>query len=277
MRATLPIPAEHGGRRIVEAEVQAPRAADIADTRRQVDQANVYEAMATFLGGGVAAFFDADGGAVDDKAQVRAIARHLPFRSAEWLAINVVLAIDPDEGIEGVYECPRCHHEIVCEASGGDDSRDMVSDMELVSMEPGAPLTFSVDLPEPFQLLDRKSGEVLMSIETLEMAYPTLAVCSGAYGKYGANDPMRRQFAFYVDSLVRCNGEEVDKKFRAEWGMYLFSNLRASRGGGMSLIGEEVRRYGLDQTLEKVCPRCGKVWRADVDTSNFFVSALRSL
>jgi hypothetical protein len=39
-------------------------------------------------------------------------------------------------------------------------------------------------------------------------------------------------------------------------------------------IYSEIDKYGISRKVEKHCPECGKVWQADLNTSNFFVSAL---
>lgn len=270
----LPIPAVGAdGSEYNDADIDAPKSGDMADARRDMETANVFQAMITLLTGSVRRI-RSDGKTAEERPEIREVVKRMPYRSAEVLAIAAMLKIDPDDRFEGVYECPRCHTKQIAEETEYADQRDRVSDLEVTYAESYAPI--ELELQEPVQAHDKKSGELVIEIDRLTMDHPTLGVCAEAYNKYGARDRTRRQFAFYVDSLRSVNGEEITSKFRGEWGMYLFENLSIVRGGDLERLSEEVRRYGYDTTLEKHCAECGKRWRAPVDTSNFFASGLLS-
>lgn len=271
----FPIPIVHNGTRYTKCDVVAPKTSAIADTERESHK-NIYSAMHVFISGGISAIYAEEGQTVEDPIQIKNICRRMPYKTAEFVSLQIVLEIDPDDGFEGVYGCPRCGHKQIAEYEDGADSRDHLSDMETRYMGSGEP-AFDITVDPPLEIKDKSTGEVIEAVTSLRMEYPTLGTCIAASGKYGASGGLRQQFAFYVDSLLQINGEEVDQKTRAQWGMYIFENLRTGKQGPLAQVGREMRRYGMDQTIQKTCPSCGKVWWADVDTSNFFGSALRSL
>lgn len=271
----LPIPIANGGKRYTHCEVVAPKTSVIADTEREAKK-SIYSGILTFVAGGIDKLYDSDGKEIDEPTVIKRICRDMPYRTAEYLAIQIVLEIDPDDGFEGYYHCPRCGQEMISEDDPEQDTRDHISDLNVTFMEEES-LVFKVEIDPPLDIKDKKSGEIIESIESLTLEYPTLGTCIAAQGKYGASGAVRQQFAFYVDSLKQINGEEIDQKTRSQWGMYIFENLRAGKHGPLAQISENVRRYGMENSIQKTCPNCGKVWQAPVDTSNFFGSALQSV
>ncbi|MBD3277829.1 MAG: hypothetical protein GF388_05985 [Candidatus Aegiribacteria sp.] len=273
----LPIPITVDGKKYTEVEVDAPKASAIADTRRDVEKVNVYQAIWTFIAGGVRCYIDEAGNRIEDQSAVKRITGYMPYRSAEYIALMVVLEIDPDDGIEGLYSCPRCGMEIVNEyVDEGLDTRDHARDLPVAFMEPGEEPIIDHKMVDPISIIDKTTGDQLFTIDSFKMEYPTLMTCAQSYNKYGATDEVRRQFAFYIDSLIEVNGEAVTQKFKGEWGMFLFSNMSTRKNSDRHLLNKAMQEYGLDSRIKKVCPKCDKEWNAEVSTANFFEYALRS-
>lgn len=276
MIVRIPIPVFQAGKAYGEAELEVPDAGTLADTRRALDDGNYFEAVHEFLRGCLKALRE-DGGESLEGDQARAMAKHLPIRSAEFLAIKAMLLLDADDGIEGVYDCPRCGKRQMAEYRSEDsDSRDRISDLEVAYMDGSPGGSFSVTLAEPVTMKDKASGEAVYSASEIEMDWPTLAHAMNSYGKYGASDRVRRQFAIYIEATRRVNGEEISARWRGEYGMFTFEKMKVGPGG-LGEFGREMMHYGMKSTIPKTCPSCGKRWEAEVNTSNFFASALPSV
>lgn len=269
----MPIPISAGDRLFTDVEVDAPKSSAIADTRKLSDGGNTYGAISRFVSGGVRYFTDTEGNVEEDPIKVQSLCKQMPYKTAEYLAIMIAVAIDGDDGFEGYYVCPRCGKAIVREyVSEDDDTRDRISDLH-VEYAPEEPLVHEFVLEYPVEVKDKKSGDTLFSVDNFSMYPPTMAIAEKSKGRYGATDDERRQFAMYVDSLVMVNGEEVSGKWRGEWGMFVFENMDSR---DRKRLFAEVSKYGIDQRIPVVCTKCGKSWKARVNTSNFFESALLS-
>lgn len=256
----LPVPFEFAGKTYAEAELRRPTGGLLADTRKAADRQEIYEALITFVAGCTESL---DGQA--DRAQLRVLAREMPYPSAEYLAIQALVLAGVDDDIEGVYECPRCHHKVTVEAGG----EDRISNLDL-RVAP-APVVVQHHLEAPVVIVGRDEEE-LFRLESIELTPPTLGALSRAYGKYGFADQIRLQFAAYVESAVRVNGQAPEPRWRTVWGMMAFERMDSA---DVNAITRSLRSLGLDNTVSRMCPRCGKEWRAEVDTAGFFASGLR--
>jgi len=267
----LPIPIFSGTEIFREIEVESPRAGVLAETQKAAEQGSLFAAILTLVTGCVVSIDN-----ITDKSQIRALCRKMPYRDAEYVAVMAVIKISPDDGFEGVYTCPRCSNRIITEYKEIDgeviDTRDYISDLPIGLMDDDTQ-TFSFDLSEAVEI--KSEGNVLESISSFEMRYPTMSDCIIAESKYGNNNSLATQFGIYVQALIKVNGQEIDVKWKNRFGKLLFDNIRSLRLDLMA-IGHEMERYGMVQSIERTCPSCGKVWKSQVNTSGFFESALRT-
>lgn len=275
----LPLPIHKADKIYTEIEVIKPKGSVIADTKKIADAGNVFSAMRTFISGCTEAIIMDAGDIIKDNVAIKQLVAAMPYRSAEWVSLKIMLGYDEDDGIEGIYKCPRCGKDLICELKKiGDedvDTRDFISQLEVVYLEGGAK-TFRVDLKEPFSIVEAGTRDVIQRIETLEMIHPTIANCEIAYSRFGQTDDVRLQFGIYAEALTHVNGVEVDAKFRNRYGTYIFENIRDIKHD-LGAIQNEIKRYGLDPLVRKTCMACGKEWMVPVNTSNFFASGLRPL
>ncbi len=254
----LPIPFEAGGSVVSEIELQNPTAGLLAETSRTADAGRFYAAISVLLAGCIA-------GEDNPKTLVKA----MPYRSAEYASLMAVLQISPDDGFEGVYPCPRCGFKLVSEQTEDDDGRDFVSRMDVGYLdEPG---TVQMDLLVPVQI--KSKGETVDEISSLEMRYPTMGDCESAEKAVGNTEPLKTQFELYARALLAVNGEAVNDAWRHAVGALVFKKLDAR---DMATLSHHMSAPGLDRTVEKACPSCGKVYRAEVNTAGFFESVLHS-
>ena len=270
----LPIPIATDKALYTDAEIDAPKAAVIADTRKAVDKGNIYGAIKVFVSGGVQSLQDQNGGSETDQVKIQQIVNKMPFKTAEMVSIMAAVEIDGDDGFEGYYVCPRCGEKVIHEyVTEDDDSRDYVEDLRVTYAPSDEPLVHEVDLERPVEVVDKTSGAHILTIDSFTMEAPTIGTAEKSRNRYGANDSERQQYAMYIDSLKMVNGEEVSKKWKSEWGMFLFENMSSK---DRKKVFAEVNRYGLEQAVPLTCKNCGKEWKARVNTANFFESALQS-
>ena len=176
-----------------------------------------------------------------------------------------------DDYIEGVYQCPRCGTEII---TGNDeivDNRDRIKDLEIIEMDKYSN-SIVVELKKSVKILNAKTEEILEEMHNFEIRHPTLN--DFMYAENGQTDELIIQYRAYCNALQKVNNQEVDAKWKATYGLLMLKKAKAT---SLVQINDEMRKYGVQRTKERICPRCSKVWDAPLNTSNFFVSGLRPL
>lgn len=267
---TLAIPVFHHDSIYTTVEIKEPSPGALADTRKEAETGAYYKAIHKFLAGSIASYHTDNGTVVDDPAKIAVITRYMPYVSADTLSLAVLADLNDDDLFEGVYHCPRCGHQIICELKGDDDTRDSLSDLPISIMDDPI-ATFPITLSAPVVIQKRQEVD---EISTLEIAHPTLDHCIKAASKVPSSDKGRRQLRIYAEALVTVNEQPITDPWRNNWGMHIM--LNASMKHDIKRIAHEVNKYGVDPRIDKVCPNCGKEYKAQVNTSNFFVSALQS-
>lgn len=275
MRLPIPIVTESSIYRDIE--ISKPKSSVIADTKKMADSGSVFPAIKVFLAGSIMGFMGEDR-IIEDKAGIAGMVAKLPYRSAELAAIQILLLYDEEkDAVEGVYSCPRCSTKIVSgiiDVAGVEvDTRDYMSQLNINYMEDDSKALVAINLTEPVIIKNTQTGQELDRIESLVMRHPTLQDCIVAETKYGHKDEVRMQFALYIESLIKVNGKEVDNKYKSNFGMLIFNNIKNVKTD-LGSLNTEMSKYGLDPRVEKHCKECDKIWMVPVNTSNFFVSGL---
>lgn len=267
----LPIPFIDNGTTYTEIEFGSPSAGLLADTQKAADAGRYFNSLSILCGGVLTLLSDQNGNVIEDRAELRAAAKKLPYRTAELVALRSLLLVSPDDGFEGVYQCPRCQHRIITEQNEDEDedTRDYVKDLE-IGYTDGEIITF--DLSEPVEF--KSGGEVTDTIESIEMHYPTVSDCIRATKKGADLDEIRQQFSIYAEALETVNGKPINAAWRSTYGPKIFERMNVR--DDLPRLGRLMSDPGLSPTVPKRCPKCGKVWNAKVNTSGFFESALRS-
>lgn len=273
----LPIPISSNGDFYSEVEISRPKTGIIADAQGLLDTGDVFSAIARFISGSTVTISSPEGKVEAIPDRIKTLTRRMPYRSAEYISMMILLLLnEEDDGIEGVYICPRCGCQIIAELDEQNDidTRDRISELPVIFMDEPEE-TFTVSLNEPVLIKNKQSDEVLYTVEELEIIHPTLENCIHAYRKHGTKDLVRRQLAIYSEAMVKINDEEVDNKLRNLWGMFIFENLDSSTD--IQTIGREVSKYGMGTSVSKDCPNCKKHFEAPINTSNFFASGLQPM
>lgn len=274
MRLKLPIPIFMNGNVYNEMETRRPTPGVLADTKKTAQTGDYYSAISTLIWGCCECVFNQDGNEITDKVGLKSLLRHLPYKTAEYIAIMVMVSLDPtDDGIEGVYSCPLCGHNIVCECIMEDgqiviDTRDFIHNLK-IKFQDVPQENFIYNFTEEVVIKNAVTGEPLETIRDIMIKHPTLVHCTTAFQKYGKRDEMRTQFGIYSEALIAVNGYEIDNSWRSRFGMLMFENIPNTK---IDLIGitRKINEFGIDKRVEKECPSCGKKFRQIVNTSNFF-------
>ena len=265
----LCVPVFYGEDTFGYVDLKEPSPAVLADTQKEIEKSgNYFKAMHTFLSGSIEAYHGTK--TVETVQEIKVITRHMPYTAASAIALDVIADISEDDRFEGVYTCPRCGKKITCELAGDDDTRDSISDLPRSYMPEGVQKEFGIDFVKPAILKKGKEEEEVISAS---FHYPTLQDCEKAHSKIPQSDSVRRQYQIYAEAMERVNGEEKPDAWKANFGMYVLQNVSVK---DIHKIGREVGKYGVDNRVEKICPECSKVFKAEVNTANFFASALQS-
>lgn len=270
MRLPIPILGDNGSK-FMMAEIKRPPSGLVADTKKLIDSnPNIFVATRHFVSGIITSIDE-----VEDSIALKGLVKNIPYRTAEYLLLQSFLLRNPeDDGIEGVYPCPRCHYKIIAEIYEKDgityDTRDFISKLEIHYTEE---TSFSVTFDEPVELKDGRTGEILQTINSITMKYPTLEHCIMGYNAcMDKRDDIRLQFNIYAQALTHINDEPISQKFKMNFGALMFDKI--DNDADLLKISNAVRASGLDNRVEKYCPECGKKWMATINTNNFFVSSL---
>lgn len=281
----LPIPVISGKNVVYrDVELDSPSGGLIANTQNILENVgNSYTALQTWVSGCVTSI-GSEENEVTGKQEIKSMIRKMAYKSVELIAIKSILTINDDDEIEGIYECPRCGMEIIAERKMEDgeeisNTADYVSDMEIKYIEDDT-VTFSHDLEIPVEfeqgLPGSDGGHPIETVESITFHYPTLGDCIDSFSETGKTDKTRLQYRIYSKAIEEINGNKVDKKWKRRFGVPMFNKMKGIKSDLIAIfnMGNE---YGLNQEVEKRCPKCGKLWKEPVNTMNFFASALRSI
>ena len=251
VEVALPIPFQGDNKLIDTVDMEAPKPIDIANLEEGAQNGRPYAGMIKYLQGIVNI----------PKHQVSSI----PFRSAEYVIVQSIKSISETQTLEGVYTCPRCSTQIICE---GDDA-DQINDIE-ISFAGGESL-ISLELNQPVHLDIKSSNKSKThdTISSLTFRYPTLRDCDRA-GKNGGT-PMEQNLRIYAQAIQEVNGEAVSEAWKSGFGWAVMKQLSLKDARKLFKAGE---LYGMDTGKQRVCPGCGKKWKEPLNIADFFSSAL---
>jgi predicted RNA-binding Zn-ribbon protein involved in translation (DUF1610 family) len=267
----LPLPIIYGSK-YTNVEITTPSGEVIADTAKIIKQGNIYAGIYNFVAGCITRISGEK--EVDKPGEIKTIARHLKYKAAEWIYIQALLLIyDGVDYVEGVYSCPRCGEKVIAEETSINDTRDRISDLELNYLDGDD--YYEWELSNNLEIKNKKTGEVLYDIKTIGLRHPTMEDYIQACAKYGDSDRVRLQYDVFAKCIESVNGQAIDNSFRNTWGGYIFEKHKNIRD--LNKISQEYNKYGYQTKITKRCMSCGKEWQENLNTANFFVSALQSV
>lgn len=274
----LPIPIFYKDKIYDECEIDQPESGDIVSTVNAIDKnGDTYTSLIIWLASAITALIS-DGERIEDKVRIKSLLKWMHYKTAEYITIQSLLLIHDDDEIEGIYSCPRCDNQIIAEKVVEDgltisDTVDYVSQLKVDYME-DYEQTFFHNMEKPVDIMN--NNQPIETIENVDFYYPTMNHCINAFARTGARDKARVQLRIYAEAIQKINGNEVDNKWRNNFGIYFMNKIRNMKGDLMEIF-KKGREYGLDPTVKKECNDCGKEWKEQVNPMNFFASALRSI
>ena len=274
----LPIPIFYKDKIYTDCELEEPETGAIISTVNSIDKnGDSYTSLIIWLASSIKSISD-DTDTIEDKLRIKTLLKFMPYKTAEYLTIQSLLLIHDDDEIEGIYQCPRCGHQTISEKVEEDgiivhDTVDYVSQLDVGYMEEFA-RTFVHTMEKSVDLMS--NNVPVETIENVEFYYPCMHHCINAFAKTPPNDKARLQLRIYAESIYKINGNEVDNKWRRNFGLLFLNKIRNLKGDLMEIFSKG-KAFGLDPTVKKNCNNCGKEWPEQVNPMNFFASALRSI
>ena len=264
MQITFPIPVSYQGMTYREATIRKMTAGGLADTSKMIETGDTYKALAVFAAAGLESIEDES-----DRPTIRNLALYMPYKSLEYVIIMILSLSEKDDGVEGYYECPRCHAPAVAEYSPDEniDTRDHILSFPVTTTED---TTFEYTLKTPVEI--KGQDEVVDVVDSFEFTYPTALNCSSALSRVGLKDKVRMQLAVLAEAVTKVNGRVVEKNWKSSYGPAVFDKLEKT---DIAAITDLSMAFGIDPAVQKRCLKCQKEFKVTVDTSNFFASALR--
>lgn len=252
-------------------EIRKPNAGVIADTKKISDSGDQYGAISFFIASCTEGI-ETENDMITDRGLIKNSVRNMPYRSAEYAFIQIMLLRHSDDGVEGIYNCPRCKTRVICEAKKDRDTGEMLSDtrdfirnLKVTNVEGLSNISYDFVKPVEIKTTD---GKVLEVVDSIVMRHPTLADAITGTRRADSSDDLRGQFGIYIEALVEVNGQAVDNSWRNNFGMLVFE--RADLDEDIVGISNKVNEFGMDKRVLRKCPSCEKEWRSIVNTSNFF-------
>ena len=270
----LPIAIEADGKLFTNADIGGASAGVLAEARREATAGASYTAILEWSAGVVRAFTGPDGD-VTEKADIRRLIRQAPFETVHAIACYGMAATKGDDSIEGEYACPKCGTIVKATKRVVDGTEEDFSD-HLGALEYGVlenPADgISIVLDEPVEITRKDTGEVIETIETIIMNWPTLGTAIRCHQR-APDDDSALQFAIYAESTRSVNGKTVDQNWRATRGDMVYRKMSVR---DQAKITAAMKRYSIEVKKERVCIKCKNRWEAEIDLRNFFESGLMS-
>jgi len=247
---------------IYEVEIIKPTTGVIMDTRKVADTGDNFLALKKFLSGTILIN--------DDKEKTKRLVGELSIQSAEYLAIQVMLLQYPeDDGVEGIYTCPLCGTSKISKFEDDVDTRDFISDLSIEYYEEDTEINIKKDID--IELLNKKNGNIILTVNSLSMRIPLLKDYIEMSNKLGYQNDVDIQKSVYVQCITNLNGAEFTREEKKLYGNKIIEKMNPR---DLNYFAKEILQYGIQSDIDKVCTKCGKKWKAKINTLNFFVSAL---
>lgn len=268
----LPIPIFYKGNKYSNVEFDIPTADTLANVSDAIEQqGNVFQANRIFLIGCITQIDD-----IIDKNELKILISKIPSKSAEYLIIQILLKAKPEmDKISGVYS-HICGNKIISDYKFDDgieiDTRDSISSLK-VNYYKDDVNEIEIIFSEPLQIKDNETNEVIENILSMTFQFPTIEHCINAFQKKGGNSNTRLQYAIYLEALIKVNGNDLANNYKHIYGDMAIKKINIV---DLEKLAKKINFYGINPVIEKFCPHCGVNFKALINTSNFFVSALQS-
>jgi hypothetical protein len=259
-----------------EVEIKEPTASIIADTRKMYEASDDFGAVLFFVSSCIVSMKLENDTEETDYNRIKSLCRKMPYRTAEYLSIKILLLSHDDDAVEGTYPCPRCGGVCICEIkkdkSTGEviyDTRDFIHQLEVKYLDEYSEIEIELEYPIELTSTRGQHTEVIESVKEFSFRHPTLEdAIKGSKRVADKKDSIRQQFGIYVEAITKVDGEIADNKWKNNYGMLIFNKMNFYKD--FKSISQKVSEYGINKRVLRTCENCGKEWYAILNTSNFF-------
>lgn len=254
-----------------EIEFKKPKAKVLTRTTDALEKRGGYPAILEYIAGCTAILTKADGEEIEEPNDIKRIIKNMPYANTFFCIFEIAKTLNKETKVEGIYYCPRCNQKIISEETPDLDSRDDVNLCEVNYYE-GEPVTngqldFDLILEEPFEIKNKKTGEVIGGAKKLTFEMVTLDHCiKGMINKKSDN------YRTLMFAIAKADDEILSGADRGNWGMRMIENLSVDE---LKVINAHCNKYGLQAKVHKECPECGKEFESELDIKSFFASGLK--
>lgn len=252
-----------------------PSGKGIADAKEASDT-NPYIIMKKLVSGCIVSIEQDEGKSITDRVAIVSALGKMSVKNLEYLAQEIMIDYyDGDDGVEGVYFCPRCNTKKISEIKTIDgmkiDTRDFISDLKVNFMESPDEIIFNTEFEKGIEIKTRDGEDLVLNID---MEIPTVDSMIEAVTEEGLKNEYKLQYSLWSKSIKKVNGVIVDKKWQRTCGKQIFNNSQEVVKD-MRKIANYINKFGINERISKTCDSCGKVWQPLINTRNFFDSALQ--
>lgn len=266
----LPIPIFRNEKLYNAVDFDEPDGDVIIKARNAVEKDLYYKAIYEFMAGSIEAMYEQSGEPITDKSRIKRLCLMMPYVSADTIVFQIISMMKGDDDyIEGVYSCPRCGKKIITGNDGMIDTRDRISALPINIMQDYND-SILVELQKAVKIKNAQTGEVLEEIFNFSLRHPVMNDFINA--ENGQTNELEIQYRAYRNALQEVNNKEIDQKWKSVYGLMVLKKAKATR---MSIINEEMKKWGIQAYKERTCMNCEKVWKAPLNIWNFFVSGLQ--
>lgn len=264
----LPIPIFYSGKIYKTVEYKNVTAGTLADTRQAIQGGNSYKALKVFLENSIISIED-----ITEKSEIKHLVGYMSYRTAYLVAIKILLLSTINDGVEGIYVCPRCDHQIIAEYNEDPelDTSDHISSLEIINMDNEYEIE-NYDLEYPIGSNFSNIPDSLLKIESVSVKFPTLNHCIRASSVLGEKNDVQLQMEIIGNAIVKLNDIEVTKQLRDR---YMGTLLKRMAISDFKNLNEKLNKFGLQELIVKTCPECDKVFKVPLNTANFFALSLQ--
>lgn len=262
----LLVPIKYNGKVYTNYELGRLKGGVVADATEELQSGGDFSAMHTLVSGCLKSLSTDSGEEITSGFD--SVVRHAPIQAIEILSLEL-LTKDKNPGIEQISICPRCKDRVIYEDDkDGSHKALYFDDLEILPLT--GDQSISIDLEEEVNIR-KKDGEILKSISSITLRYPTINDGIKGSSKVSETKGTRRQYAIYAEALTHINGEDAssDKKV---WGTFILERMCFS---DLEKISTALRNVGIKKTVNRECLKCGKKWESPIDLSGFFESGLQ--
>ena len=224
---------------ITECEILKPTTGVIMETKKVVDTGDYFLGLKKFLSGSILI--------KDSVEKTKQLVGEIPIQTAEYLAVQIMLLHYPeDDGVEGVYICPRCGEHKICESKEDIDTRDFISELDVNMFDGNEENTKDVKV----ELIDKKTNNIILEVSSLSMRFPLLRDYIESANKVGYQNEVDIQKNVYVKCLTKLNGSEITKEDRNRYGIKIIEKTEPK---DLNYFAREISKYGLQTLIQKIC------------------------